>query len=92
MILSSALFKAVAQQTVSPENWTRASTASSFIEPARTRNNLHVVTRALVTKVLLRNTTDGLMAYGIQFIRNNNEHTVYASSEVILSAGILMIT
>lgn len=41
-----------------------------------------------MTQVLLRNNTMGdLEAYGVEFVRANQTYTVYASSEVILSAG-----
>ena len=88
-LIECLLLLALIQNAASPTNWTRSSTASAFIEPAvRTRNNLHVITRSLVTKVLLANTTNGLTATGVQFTKNNNNYTVSARREVILSAGI----
>ncbi|CAG2111166.1 unnamed protein product, partial [Medioppia subpectinata] len=78
---------ALIQQAASPTNWTRASTASSYIEPiVRTRNNIHVITRSLVTRILLSN-TNGLTATGVEFSRNGQTYQVNARREVILSAG-----
>lgn len=65
----------------------RASASKSFLRPARLRKNLDVAMFAHVTKVLTHPETK--RAIGVQFIRDGSLQTVYATREVILSAGAL---
>lgn len=62
----------------------RCSTAKAFLQPARNRPNLHVVTFAYVTKVLFN---EERRAVGVQFERFSLQNVVYARKEIILSAG-----
>lgn len=62
----------------------RCSTAKAFLQPARQRPNLHVVTFAYVTRVLFNS---GRRAVGVQFERFGLQHVVYARKEIILSGG-----
>lgn len=69
-------------------NGRRHSAASAFIHPIyKKRKNLHVVTSAMVTKVLMDESTK--TAVGVAFERDGQTYTVYAKKEVILSAGAL---
>ncbi|XP_045198417.2 L-sorbose 1-dehydrogenase-like [Mercenaria mercenaria] len=61
----------------------RGSTVREFLRPAMPRANLHVATRAHVSKV----TFQGNTATGVSFIRNGVKKIVKAKREVILSAG-----
>ena len=64
----------------------RMSAARAFLKPARSRNNLRVITNAHVTKVLLENRC----AKGVAFCRGNgSENKIYASREVIISGGAI---
>lgn len=63
----------------------RWSAARGLLNPIARRKNLHVLTRAWVTKVLIDETTKS--AYGVEFTRNRRTFTVKAKREVILSAG-----
>ncbi|XP_060585423.1 L-sorbose 1-dehydrogenase-like [Ruditapes philippinarum] len=63
----------------------RASTVREFLRPAMSRENLHVVIRAHVSKVNIQNNT----AVGVFFIRNGVKRMVKANQEVILSAGTI---
>lgn len=66
----------------------RHSAASAFIHPIyKKRKNLHIVTSAMVTKVLIDE--DSETAIGVAFERDGQSYTVYAKKEVILSAGAL---
>ncbi|XP_070853715.1 glucose dehydrogenase [FAD, quinone] [Drosophila suzukii] len=65
----------------------RSSTAKSFLRPARLRSNLHVALFSHVTKVLTDPHTK--RATGVQFIRDGRLQNVYATREVILSAGAI---
>ncbi|SCW60083.1 Choline dehydrogenase [Sphingobium faniae] len=72
------------------ENWTttgdgkRSSTAQAYLKPALKRPNLHVVTDALVDKVLIENGR----AVGLRFLLGGKAHVVRAR-EVIVSAGAI---
>ncbi|XP_001991619.2 glucose dehydrogenase [FAD, quinone] [Drosophila grimshawi] len=65
----------------------RQSAFRAYIEPVRNlrRKNLHILTMARVTKVLIDDTTNS--AYGIELIHAGVRHQVRARKEVILSAG-----
>lgn len=65
------------------KNGKRWSTANAYLRPAMSRDNLTVVTHALVEKVTL----EGKTATGIQYRRAGKTITAEARKEVILSAG-----
>ncbi|MDO7083671.1 choline dehydrogenase [Pseudocolwellia sp. AS88] len=65
------------------KNGVRSSTANAYLRPAMTRNNLTVITHALVHKVLL----EGKKAVGVRYERKGKVVDVMASKEVVLSAG-----
>ena len=65
----------------------RSSAANSYIDPNPYPNNLHIVTKALVTKILFNDLT----AVGVEFERNGSHFNVSARKEVIVSAGLLKI-
>ena len=63
----------------------RQSAARTYLRPALKRQNLEVVTNALVHRVLL----DGKRAVGVEFSRNGNTEQATAAVEVILSGGAI---
>jgi choline dehydrogenase len=63
----------------------RASTARSYLRPAMKRPNLHLVTKALVHRVVF----DGKRATSVEFSRNGIAERADAVREVILSAGAI---
>ena len=63
----------------------RFSAAKAYLAPNRARPNLHVVTGAQVTRVLVEHGR----AVGVAYVQGGREHTVRAAREVILSAGAL---
>uniref|UniRef100_A0A1A9WC50 Glucose-methanol-choline oxidoreductase N-terminal domain-containing protein n=1 Tax=Glossina brevipalpis TaxID=37001 RepID=A0A1A9WC50_9MUSC len=64
----------------------RHSAFKAYIEPIRNeRKNLHILTMARVTKVLIN--PESKRAYGIRLLHGNSLYTVKASKEIILSAG-----
>lgn len=64
----------------------RQSTDKSFIQPFEgKRKNLDIILLAQVTRVLF----DGTSAVGVEYVRNDVVSRVYASREVVLSAGAL---
>ena len=66
----------------------RVSTARAFLNPAKKRSNLKVVTNAFVTRILLDNKT----ALGVEFSKGGQGgelSQVSAKKEVILSGGTI---
>jgi choline dehydrogenase len=62
----------------------RASTAQAYLHPARkTRQNLHILTKAHTTRVLF----EGTRATGVEFLRRGKLERVHAGREIVLSAG-----
>ena len=68
---------------MSVHNGRRWSTANAYLKPAMSRNNLHVVTHALATRIMF----EGRQAVGVCYRRGAAEHTARAAREVILSGG-----
>jgi choline dehydrogenase-like flavoprotein len=66
-------------------NGRRASTAVAFLDPVRHRENLTIVTDALVRRVVL----SGLRATGVEIERAGSTHTIGARREVVLAAGAI---
>ncbi|KAK2703762.1 glucose dehydrogenase [FAD, quinone]-like [Artemia franciscana] len=63
----------------------RCSTAKAFIRPVRHRKNFHVSMHSYAHKILIDPHTK--RAYGVEFQKKDKIYVVYATKEVILSAG-----
>jgi choline dehydrogenase-like flavoprotein len=63
----------------------RSYSATGYLLPNANRSNLKVLTEAMATKIVL----DGNVAAGIEFSHEGKTHTVKASKEVVLSAGVI---
>ena len=63
----------------------RCSTAVAFLRPAEKRPNLHIITEALVHKVLF----EGHRAIGVQYSRGGQIHKAGAGREIILCGGAI---
>ncbi|NIP26605.1 MAG: dehydrogenase, partial [Gammaproteobacteria bacterium] len=61
----------------------RSSPLRAYLLPAMRRKNLHVLTAACATKILI----EEKKACGIEFLVAGQVHRAMAESEVILSAG-----
>lgn len=68
-------------------NGLRCSTSKAFLRPAAHRPNLHIALNALVERILIDPMTR--QAYGVQFSRDDELRTVFASKEIVLSAGAI---
>jgi choline dehydrogenase-like flavoprotein len=66
-------------------NGRRDSTAAAFLRPARARDNLEVLTHALVTRVIVENGR----AAGIEVEVGGEKKTLHARREVVLCAGAI---
>lgn len=65
----------------------RCSTNKAFLRPAAHRPNLHIALNAFVERILIDPITK--QTYGVVFSRDDESRVVYASREVILSAGAI---
>ena len=73
------------------EHGRRSSTYHAFLEgEPEQRPNLTVITRAQVTRVLLEDDENPMRASGVEYLTpDGNRHRLFASREVILSAGAI---
>lgn len=67
------------------KNGVRSSTRRAYLLPALDRPNLDIVLNAKVTRVLF----SGKQAIGVEFKRKRKLYQVFASKDVILSAGAI---
>lgn len=70
--------------TVTAANGIRQSTNKAYLMPAANRKNLKILKNAFVTKILIN---DAKIAYGVELEWQGKLLNLYASSEIILSAG-----
>lgn len=63
----------------------RNSTARAFLRPAMGRQNLRVITKAQVTRVLM----EGRRAVGVEYVQGGQRHELRCNAEVILSGGAI---
>jgi choline dehydrogenase len=76
-------FNGAALYQVTQKNGARCSAAEGFLQPARKRSNLTVITGAHATRVLM----DKRRAVGVAFLRNGVADEAHANGEVILAGG-----
>ncbi|XP_022116190.2 glucose dehydrogenase [FAD, quinone]-like [Pieris rapae] len=63
----------------------RLSAAKAFLHQHKRRKNMHILTDARVTKIIIE--PQSKRAYAVDFIKNNVKTTVRCRREIILSAG-----
>lgn len=68
---------------VTQKNGQRCSTARAFLDPVRGRSNLHIVTGAQVTGLVL----EGKRCVGVNYRHRGAAHSVRCGLEVVLAAG-----
>ncbi|KAI0141132.1 hypothetical protein F4776DRAFT_550199 [Hypoxylon sp. NC0597] len=73
--------------SVDPSSRTRSDSATAYYEPAKSRPNLHVITGALVDKIVFDMSGDLPRAIGVQFQKDDRRIIARANNEVILAAG-----
>lgn len=71
----------------STKNGARVSSNVGYLYPFKSRKNLFIRKMSQVTKILIDPNTK--VAYGVQYTKSGRTRTVYASKEVILSAGAI---
>ena len=63
----------------------RCSSAVAYLNPAKNRKNLHILTNTQVEKIIFK---DG-RASGVNAIQNSSPKVINARKEIILSAGAI---
>lgn len=71
-------------RTVTPGG-RRASTARGYLDPAKGRSNLTIVTQALTNRILF----SGKQAIGVEYLHGNSTKTAHARREVLLCSGAI---
>jgi choline dehydrogenase len=82
---NGAVQEGVGQYQVTQKSQERWSTASAYLRPAveRNKNNVHVITGALVERIIL----DKNHAMGVRYVVNGRDEVARAESEIILCGG-----
>ena len=70
---------------ITTRNGVRESTSAAYLDPAKKRKNLQVITHAHAQKIEF----EGTRARGITYTRQGTAQTLVAKREVILSAGAI---
>ena len=68
---------------ITARNGFRMSTARAYLDPAKRRSNLKIIKNAHVTKVVM----EGSRATGVVYRKGDQETTLMARRELVLSAG-----
>ncbi|NND50590.1 MAG: FAD-binding protein, partial [Rhizobiales bacterium] len=81
-------FNGAQQEGFGPYQWTtrngrRCSAAVAFLNPARGRDNLKVISNAHAHRIIF----DGKRASGVVYSVKGKEHTVHADGEILMAAG-----
>jgi choline dehydrogenase len=71
-------------RTVTPHG-RRSSTARGYLDQARARSNLTIVTHATTDRILF----SGKRAIGVTYLRDDQSHTAHAKREVLLCGGAI---
>jgi choline dehydrogenase len=82
---NGAVQEGVGQYQVTQKSQERWSTASAYLRPAveRNKNNVHVITDALVERIIL----DKNHAMGVRYVVNGRDEVARAEMEIILCGG-----
>lgn len=73
---------------VTQRNGARCSAAVAYLDPARARPNLQIVTGALASRILVRR-DQGARAHGVAWRARGREHQAHATREVLLCSGTI---
>ena len=76
--------------TIDPKTMTRSHAGSAYYSPVAGRPNLHLITEAMVEKVVLEHGKNGgeAKATGVAYTKGEDAYTVFAKREVIMAAGV----
>jgi choline dehydrogenase-like flavoprotein len=82
----------ITTSSINPTNWTRSEARNAYINPLPPRTNLHILTNATVTRILLdTSNASNLTATGVEyaFVKGGPRSSVRVRKEVILSGGAI---
>ncbi len=74
-----------AQLQMSIKNGRRSSGSTAYLRPVRSRRNLTIIVKALVSRVDI----EGTRAVGVTYSVNGVDHAVRAEREVLLAGGVI---
>ncbi|NHN90200.1 GMC family oxidoreductase [Acetobacter conturbans] len=63
----------------------RCSTSVGYLRPALKRKNLHIITNAMVLRLLF----NGIRAVGVEYALRNTVHVAYAEEEILVTSGAI---
>ncbi|KAJ4207382.1 hypothetical protein NW767_002633 [Fusarium falciforme] len=73
--------------TIDPETKTRSYAGSAYALPALERPNFKIITGAKAHKILFQESSDGVVATGVQAEVNGETKTFNAAKEIIVASG-----
>lgn len=73
---------------IHPATKTRSYAANAYLEPARDRKNLTIVTKAAVEKIIFTKNGDAVTAEGVKYTKDGADLTA-TGTEIILTAGTI---
>ncbi|KAK1243245.1 hypothetical protein MKX07_003873 [Trichoderma sp. CBMAI-0711] len=74
--------------TIHPASKTRSYAGNAYLEPARSRDNLTVIPKAAVNRILFDKNGDAVTATGVEYIKDG-ETQAATGKEIILTAGTI---
>ncbi|KAJ7707829.1 alcohol oxidase [Mycena metata] len=78
--------------SVDPKTGKRITATSAYYNPVASRTNLKLLTGVQVTKIVFKpelTLDENCVAAGVEFTANGRTHSVFASKEIVLCAGVV---
>lgn len=75
--------------SIHPATKERSNSYSEYYHPSKHRQNLQIITNAVVTRILFDSQDGNLRAVGVQYTQDNKTIQVHCKKEVILAAGVI---
>ncbi|TFB01903.1 hypothetical protein CCMA1212_006347 [Trichoderma ghanense] len=75
--------------TIHPASKTRSYAGNAYLEPARSRENLTVIPKAAVSRILFDKDGDAVTATGVEYTKDDDKTQTAAGKEIILTAGTI---
>ncbi|KAF8999266.1 hypothetical protein BDQ17DRAFT_1328350 [Cyathus striatus] len=81
----------IAPLSINPANWTRSYSKSAYIDPLPPRSNLHILTNATVTRLILSTSGSTVTATGVEYASYSGaeKYSVNVNKEVIITGGVV---
>lgn len=90
-VFAGAAYGAITNpDTIHPATKQRSYAANAYLGPARGRENLTIITKAIVQKIVFNHSESGeLVAQSVNYTQNGENKTVNTRKEVIITAGAI---